>query len=93
MAERTNLCTLVLRAEANGNAHMIVAVPRKRAPGTTMQLMPGLPARCVGWDGERAIVDVRVTDVRRWMDRRGIDPSDPKWSTAPAGDDARDGGA
>jgi hypothetical protein len=77
---------MVAKAEAAGNEHMILTAPRKRPPPIgRCNLLPGLPGRCVGWDGALAIIDVRTADARAWLIRRGVG------ATPPATGEARDG--
>jgi hypothetical protein len=81
---KQDFVAMVARAEAAGKEHMIVTAPRKRPPPIgPCNLVPGLRGRCVGWDGERAIIDVCTADARAWLTRRGVSPTA---TSAPGGD-------
>jgi hypothetical protein len=49
---------------------LVLTVPKKRAPGLSAALLPGLNGRCVAWDGQRATIMVNATDVLAWFARR-----------------------
>lgn len=61
----------VATRDADGRRWIVMAVPRQREPKSRrVQVVPGLFGTLVGWDDGCCIVDVAVSDVRRYLTKR-----------------------
>jgi hypothetical protein len=56
-------------AQQREGGAMVLTVPKKRPVGDRAALLPGLIGKVVAYDGVRATLYLRATDVLAWLDR------------------------
>ena len=77
------LSEMLCHHETRGLNYAVLQKPRVRGRryGSNAALLPGLNGRICGLDDGRVTIMIKLHELRRWLNRRGVYPPKQSWAS------------